>query len=172
MKKTITLLIVCLGICCNNLYSQAYQVPENYVLKVAADYSKYEQAVIGAAKWLKETPFDEQAEKRKAISQFVLSWINGSPTVDVELNETILDFNKKNEGMLIVFMSACARYVLENNYSKDMRAKHRAALRDVIAVYKSGNGIKKDKKIEKLIKSEEAGKLDEWIDENLKIQPR
>lgn len=164
--------MVCLGIFCNSLYSQSFQVPENYVLKVAADYSKYEQAVIAAAKWLKQTPFSEQEEKRKAAAKFLLDWINGSPTVDVELNETIMDFEKKNEGMLIIFMSACARYVLENNYSKDMRAKHRAALRDVIAVYQSGNGIKKDKKIEKLIKSEEAGKLDEWLEENLKIQQR
>lgn len=172
MKKTTALLIVCLSIFCNTLYSQSFQVPENYVLKVAADYSKYEQAVIAGARWLKETPFDEQEEKRKAVTKFLISWINGSPTVDVELNETIIDFDKKNEGMLAIFMSACARYVLENNYSKDMRAKHRAALRDVIAVYKSGNGIKKDKKIEKLIKSEEAGKLDEWLEENLKIQQR
>lgn len=172
MKKTTALLIVCLGIFCNTLYSQSFQVPENYVLKVAADYSKYEQAVIAGARWLKETPFNEQEEKRKAVTKFLISWINGSPTVDVELNETIIDFDKKNEGMLAIFMSACARYVLENNYSKDMRAKHRAALRDVIAVYKSGSGIKKDKKIEKLIKSEEAGKLDEWLEENLKIQQR
>jgi bacterioferritin (cytochrome b1) len=50
-----------------------------------------------------------------------------------------------------------------------MRAKHRAALRDMISVYKTGKGIKKDKKMEKLIKSEEEGKIDEWLAENLKI---
>ena len=80
-----------------------------------------------------------------------------------------MDFDKKNDGMLAMYMAASARYVLENNYSKDMRAKHRAALRDLIVVYKTGKGIKKDKKMEKLIKSEEEGKIDEWLAENLKI---
>jgi hypothetical protein len=69
-------------------------------------------------------------------------------------------------------MSACARYVLENNYTKDMRAKHRAAIRDLITVYKAGKGISRDKKMEKLIKAEEAGELDVWLEENLKIGSR
>ncbi|MBL0357722.1 MAG: hypothetical protein IPP72_12935 [Chitinophagaceae bacterium] len=50
-----------------------------------------------------------------------------------------------------------------------MRAKHRAALRDMIAVYKAGQGIKKDKKMEKLMKSDEAGEIDSWLSDNLKI---
>jgi len=39
----------------------------------------------------------------------------------------------------------------------------------MIGVYKSGKGIKKDKKMEKLIKSNEDDKLDEWLSENLKV---
>lgn len=153
----------------NRLYSQDFQVPKEYNLKVAADYTALEKDVISAAKWLTTTALDEQVQKRKEVSAFVVSWINGSPTVNVELNASIIDFDKKNEGMLVIFMAACARYVLENNYSKDMRAKHRAALRDMMSVYKSGAGIKKDKKMEKLIKRDEEGKIDEWLAENLKV---
>lgn len=82
-----------------------------------------------------------------------------------------MDFEKKNEGMLLLYMAFSAKYVLENNYSKNMRAKQKAALSDMILVYKSGKGIHKDKKMEKLIKSDEEGKLDEWLEENLKIDP-
>lgn len=156
----------------NMLYSQSFEVPENYQLKVAADYVPYERKIIEAANWLKATAFDDQVELRKKVSAFVVTWINGSPTVNVELNSIIIDFNKKNEGMLILFMASCAKYVLENNYSKDMRAKHKAALRDMMSVYKSGTGIRKDKKMDKLIKADEEGKLDEWLEENLKINPR
>jgi len=156
----------------NMLYSQSIEVPENYQLKVAADYVPYEKNIIEAANWLKATAFDEQVELRKKVSAFVVTSINGSPTVNVELNSIIIDFNKKNEGNLILFMASSAKYVLENSYSKDMRAKHRAALRDMISVYKSGKGIRKDKKMDKLIKADEEGKLDEWLEENLKINPR
>ena len=95
--------------------------------------------------------------------------MNGSPTVNVEINPTIIAFEEKNPGMLPLYMAGSARYVLENNYSKDMRAKHKAALKGMIEVYKSGKGIKKDKKMEKLVKSDEGDKLDEWLAENLKI---
>jgi hypothetical protein len=71
--------------------------------------------------------------------------------------------------MLLLYMAFSAKYVLENNYSKDMRAKHKAAIQDMISVYQSGKGIKKDKKMEKLIKSNEEGKLDDWLNENLKV---
>lgn len=169
--KTRTLFLACLlTLSAQYLYSQDFEVPRNYSLKAAADYTRYENDVINAAKWLVATPMDEQTDKRKEVSAFVITWIGGSPTVNVELNPTILDFEKKNPGMMVLFMAGCARYVLENNYSKDMRAKHRVALRDMIAVYKSGKGIKKDKKMEKLAKSDEEGKIDEWMAENLKVE--
>lgn len=169
MKIFNLLLIGCLLLITKNLYSQDFEVPKNYNFKVAADYAPYEKKIIEATKWLKETAFNDKAELRKEVSAFVVTWINGSPTVNVEINPIIMDFNKKNEGMLVLFMASCATYVLENNYSKDMRAKHRAALRDMISVYKSGKGIRKDKKMDKLIKSDEEGKIDEWLAENLKI---
>ena len=150
-------------------YAQDFEVPSNYQLNTKEDYSKYEKDVIAAAKWLLTTAFNEQKEKRKEVSAFVMKWVNGSPNVNVEINPTIMDFEEKNPGMLPLYMAGCARYVLENNYSTDMRAKHKAALKGMIEVYKSGKGIKKDKKMEKLIKSEEEGKLDEWLAENLKI---
>ncbi|TAD92817.1 MAG: hypothetical protein EAY75_01725 [Bacteroidetes bacterium] len=153
------------------LYAQDFEVPKNYSLKLAEDYVKYEKDMIAAAKWLKSVPLDEQIEKRKAVSAFVVNWVNGSPTVNVEINTNILDFEKKNTGMLVLFMSGCAQYVLENNYSKDMRAKHKAALKGMIEVYKSGKGINKDKKMEKLVKANDSGELDQWLSENLKINP-
>ena len=152
-----------------HLSAQTFEVPRGYQLKVAADYQQYEKDIIAAAKWLKETAFDEQTEKRKEVSAFVITWVNGSPTVNVEINPTIMDFEKKNKGMLALYMASSAKYVLENNYSKDMRAKHKAAMLDMISVYQTGKGINKDKKMEKLIKSNEEGKLDEWLSENLKV---
>ena len=172
MKIFKLMLIAFLLIIGNDLYSQGFEVPENYEFKVAADYTRYEKKIIEAANWLKETAFDDQVELRKKVSAFVVTWINGSPTVNVELNAIIMDFDKKNQGMLILFMAGCAKYVLENNYSKDMRAKHKAALHDMISVYKAGKGIRKDKKMEKLIKMDEEGKMDEWLEENLKVNPR
>lgn len=146
-----------------------FEVPQGYELKVKEDYAKYEKDIIEAVKWLKTTPLNAEPEKRREVSAFVVAWINGSPTVNVEITPSILDFENKNSGMLVIYMASSAQYVLENNYSKDMRAKHKAALHDMIAIYKAGVGIKKDKKMEKLIKAVDENKLDEWIANNMKV---
>ncbi len=168
-----TTFFITLFLCAFNaapLLAQDFNVPANYKFEEAADYDKYDADIIAAAKWLVNTPLNEQDKKRKEVTAFVVKWINGSPTVTVELNETIIDFDTKNPGMVVIFMASSARYVLENGKVDNMREKHKAALRDLIAVYKSGKGITKDKKMEKLIKADEDGKLDEWLDENLKIE--
>ncbi len=146
MKSIYLILCSAFFLFTGNIYGQTFEVPQNYEFKQAADYSKYEKDIIEAANWLKETPLNEQADKRKEVSKFVVTWINGSPTVNVEINPTIMDFEKKNKGMLTIYMVSSALYVLENNYSKDMRSKHKAALRDMISVYQTGKGINKDKK--------------------------
>ncbi len=151
-----------------NLNAQDFEVPKGYELKSIADYAKYEKDIIEAAIWLKETPLKEQEDKRKEVSAFVIAWINGSPTVNVEITPAIMDFENRNPGMMILYMAGCARFVLENNYSKNVRAKHKAALQDMVWVYRAGYGIKNDKKMERLAKFDDENRIEEWIDVNMK----
>lgn len=126
--------------------AQNFEVPADYSFKVKEDYTRYEKEVIAAADWLQATPLNEQQDKRKNVSAFLMEWINGSPTVNVEINPAIMDFEKKNTGMLILYMAGSAKYVLANNYSKDMRTKQKFALQILMDVYKKDSSIKKDKK--------------------------
>lgn len=171
MKHISTLLLSLLFVCNLPVFSQSFEVPE-YRLDKKEDYAKYEKDIIAASKWLFSHSMSKETIKRKQVAKFVAEWVMGSPTVDVELNKVIMDFEEKNPGMLVLFMAGCSQYVLENNYSKDMRAKHRFALRAMAEYYKGDNSTEKDKKMEKLVKQIDAGKLDEWIEENLPIQPR
>lgn len=168
MKK-ITALICIFLLFIFSGFAQQFEMPDDFTLEVNEDYTKYEQKIIEASKWLQAVPLNEQKETRQRISYLVMKWVNGSPTVNVEITPVIIDFEEKNKGMLVLYMAACSQYVLENNYSKDLRAKHKAAFKVMMTVYQSGKGIKKDKKMEKLIKADAEGKLDEWLDENMKM---
>ena len=167
MKRTICLLLS-LSLASAS-FCQDYQLPANYRLETKTDYSNLEKEVISATDWLLGIPFNEQSEKRKEVSTFVVRWINGSPTVTVEINPTIMDFEKKNPGFLVIYMAASARFVLQHHYSTDVRARQKAAFSEMIRIYQAGKGIQKDKKLEKLAKSEAEGKMDEWLDSNMKI---
>lgn len=152
------------------LFAQEYTVPANYSLGSKEDYARYEKDIIEASKWLMSVPLNEQQGKRLEVSQFIFKWVNGSPTVNVEITPSIMGFEKKNPGMLIIYMASCARYVLENNYSTDRVSKSKAALHNMATVYKSGKGIEKDKKMERLARADEEGRLEEWISSNLKVE--
>ena len=165
MKTKLFLLsLVLLAATCG--YAQTFEVPKHYEFKVKEDYAPYEKDIIAAAGWLIQTPLNEQAEKRKEVSAFVMQWVNGSPTVNVEINQVIMDMESANPGMLMIYMAASAKYVLENNYAKDMRPKHKYALQQMIAVYKSGKGIQKDKNMDALVKADSKGDLEKWMDKN------
>jgi hypothetical protein len=170
MKK-ITLLLSIMA-ACFSLSAQEepdFEVPTDPVLVKTEDYAPYEKDIITAAKWLEAVPIDKQLPKRKDASAFVVKWILGSPTVTVTLYSTVSDFDKKNKGFLVLYMAAAARYVLENNYSKDEKETTRQGLKALIRVYKKeGSGVSKDKKMEKLVKADDEGKLDEWMKDNLK----
>lgn len=163
-KHTISFLLVLFSL---SVTAQDFQIPVGYQFKVKEDYAPYEKDIIAAANWLMSVPLDQQNEKRKEVSTFVFRWIDGSPTVNVSIDENIVNFDKANPGMLILYMAQCAKYVLENNYSKDVIQKNKAALHAMIVVYKSGKGIEKDKKMEKMEKADDDGKLEQWIKSNL-----
>lgn len=151
-------------------HAQGYNPPRGYELVTAEDYAPYEPDVIAAANWLISTPLNEQKDKRLEISAFVFKWINGSPNVFVEVFAPIMDFEKKNPGLLIVYMAGCAKYVLENNYTKDKLAIKTAGINSIVKACSSGKGINKDKKIEELLKNAEEGKLDAWIEKNISFK--
>ncbi len=145
-----------------------FEVPDNVVLEKKEDYTKYENDIITAADWLEETPFNEQKLKRRSVNSFVAVWVLGSPTVTIMISDVIMQMDKKNTGMLVLYMAAYSRYVLKNNYSKDAHAAKVSALKSIIKVYNTGKGFSKDKRIEKLVQADADGKLDDWISENMK----
>lgn len=148
-------------------FTQNFKVPQNVEYKTAKDYEKYEKDIIAASKWLVATPLDEQEKKRQEVSAFVFQWVSGSPTVSITLHGAIADLSKKNSGMMFIYIASYCRYILENNYSTDILAAKKAAIDDMIKVYESGKGVNKDKKMLKLIKAKNDGKLDQWIAKNL-----
>lgn len=168
MKRSLTLLGVALLCLSFNSFSQDYQPPTGYTLQAKDDYAKYEKEIILAAKWLQATPFNEEKGKRIQVHAFVMDWVNGSPTVTVEIVPILMDFEKKNNGMLMLYMAGCARHALETNLSATKKAQCLAALQGMIEMYKTGKGINKDKKMEKLITAANEGSLDKWYNENIK----
>ncbi|MEK6152596.1 hypothetical protein WIW50_05025 [Flavobacteriaceae bacterium 3-367] len=125
-----------------------------------------EKKVLGTIEWLENTPINEEKEKHKAQYALLVAWLTNSPTVTLELNANVLTFTNKNSELLVFFMAGWTKYALENNYSKDVFQGSLAGIRSAIKIYQTG-GLRKDKKMQKLVELEEQGGLEQWVSEQL-----
>lgn len=165
MKKII--LLVCLAtLSLLNTFAQGtFNVPKNYTLKEADDYTQYEADMIEAAKWLEKTDLDKETYKRQEVNQFVIEWISGSPTVSIEITEQIANLYDKNPQLLGVYMANYTREYLENGEDATKESAIKVGLISMINVYKKGIEIKKNKELDKVSKMTDA-QLDTYIKEN------
>jgi hypothetical protein len=148
------------------LFGQTFEVPANYAFAKKADYAKYEPDVIRAVKWLEATPLNQEAAKRQEVNAFLFKYIEGSPSVTIELHSFVLELNKKNPDLLMVFMAGWARHKLENPSQTDQLKLNTVGVQTVLNVYQLG-GAAKDKNLEKLLKLAGAGELEAWVKNKL-----
>jgi acetaldehyde dehydrogenase (acetylating) len=65
-------------------------------------------------------------------------------------------------------MGGWTKYALQNSYSEDEVKCSLAGIKSAIKVYQMGNGLKKDKQMEKIIELDSKNELKNWITEQLK----
>lgn len=146
-------------------FAQDFEVPENVHLEKEADYLKYEADVLNGINWLENTGINEQLNKRKNTNAFLMKWILGTPTITIGLQVFQTELTKKNSDLLLSFLGGWTKFAIENPSEKDDVIKANiAGFQSLIKVYSAnkGNGIKKDKKIEKLIKLD-LSELEKWV---------
>ena len=151
-------------------WSQTFNIPDNVKLEVVEDYVKHEQRIVECINWLENTPISDDADKRLLANAYLMKWATGTPTVTIEMQAFQIDLAKKNSELLIIFMGGWIKYAIENPTDKDnIKAANIAGLNSVIKVYTAnkGKGLKKDKRIEKLIKMD-ASELQNWVAEQIK----
>ena len=145
-----------------------FEVPQNVELKTKDDYAKYETAIIDAAKWLEETDLNKEAEKRQQVNAFVLQWVSGSPTINVDINEQLGKIYGKNAQLLGLYLASYTRNFLENKSTATKISATKAGLISMMNVYKKGIEISKSKEMDKLIKLTDDNKLDDYINDKFK----
>ncbi len=169
MIKLKTTLAILLITCFSNSFVHAQELLDN-VPETKEEFVKSEKQFIASVNWIEQTEFNTEVNKHKTQYQLITAWLINSPTVTIEINADVIKFSKKNSELLVFFMAGWGKYVLENNYSKDVIKGNLAGLKSVIQIYKKGNGLKKDKEIDKLIVLDDKGQLESWVKNQLDIK--
>lgn len=151
-------------------FSQEFNIPNNVKLESAEDYTNSETDVLNCITWLENTPVNQQTEKRTLANAYLMQWATGTPTVTIEMQAFQLDLAKKNASLIMTFMGGWIKYAIENPADKkNIQASNTAGINSLMQVYTSNkeNGMKKDKRIEKLLKMDKA-ELQNWVAKQLK----
>jgi len=147
--------------------AQADSLLHNPLPKTKEEFTASEPSVIRTVNFLESTPIDKHGEAWKGQAALFMAWLTNSPQVTIEVDAKTTRMAQRNPELLIVFMGGWTRYVLQNGYSKDRVQGIVAGLRSTIKAYKMGNGFRKDKEMEKLVKLDESNGLEDWVKEQL-----
>lgn len=151
----------------NGLNAQTDSLLRNPLPSTKEEFTASEPKVINTVNFLETTPLDKQRDAWTIQAAMLTAWVTNSPEVTIELNAKIGTFFKKNPELMIIFMGGWIRYCLQNGYSNDKVQCNLAGIRSAIKVYKLGNGLKKDKEMEKIIKIDDGGGLEAYVTEQL-----
>lgn len=134
-------------------------------LEVAEDYKNIQPEILQLIDWMGNHSLDHP--QRTAANAHFVKWISGSPNVTIELDPFILNYSKKNTDFMILFMAGWSKFVLENSENKtDKKGGNLAGINYFLDFYKKGKkfGVKKDRKVAKLLKKRDAGNLEKFIE--------
>lgn len=149
-----------------SLFSQTvdWETLENAELEEAEDFVKIDLQILKLIDWLGNHHLDHK-DRIKANSIF-MRWITGSPSVTVNLDTYLMNYSKKNGDFLLLYMAGWSKYVLENQDKKeDTFGGSLAGVNFFLDFYEKGKdfGVKKDRKVAKLLKKRKAGKLEDFV---------
>ncbi len=161
--KSLFAAIVAIIICFPSFAQKVpYTVPAEYSFATEG-FKNYHITVIECANWLENTPLDEEAEKREKAVKFLNDWLDGSPQVNITLNDKIMIFSEKNPILTEAFKGGWARLVIKDpERTNDPLGCNLAGIISAMNVYQL-RGRKKDKEMENLLKLMKKNELSGWV---------
>lgn len=147
--------------------AQLSPVPKSYSLKTPDDYSKYDKDIIKTIDWLESTSWGPKNTQRPYADAFLMAWLSGSPSVNIELgDEMLLKIMEKNKDLLVSYMGGYTKYALQNRLADNSFDKNKAKLagyQALITKYNLEKSRTKDKNVEMLAQLDSEGKLESWV---------
>ncbi|EMR03463.1 Ntn hydrolase family protein [Cesiribacter andamanensis] len=140
------------------LQAQNFNIP---AYKTKEDYAIHEAQVLQAIEWLRTAPLSHAS--RPQANAYVLKWAEGSPTVSVVVNSYVMGLAEQNPDFLMLWIGGWIEYALQNKETYSEAEANHQAVKAVIAYYMAGNDVKKDPKLDKLVKQHQKGKLQAWV---------
>jgi len=149
---------------------QAIPNVASYTLTAKEDYAKANEAVLQCANYLLSAPMNEQDADRMKANAFILKWMTGTPDFTFGLDATIAEASKKDEQVLLLYMTAMSKVALENpTKAKDNDFVRLQAWHLLLNYYSNPtNKMKKNKALNKLVDALNENRLEKALGMSLR----
>lgn len=152
----------------SSTYAQDLIAAKDIHLNSEQDFKDFEGEVLKYIDWLATHSLDDL--QRADVNAALLIWISDTPTLTISLNSYVMDYTKKNPDFLMLFMAGWSKFVINHPEAKSDPLKcNLAGVQAILDYYPKGKkfGIKKDKKIAKLLKIQANNNLEKFIKDQL-----
>lgn len=151
------------------LYAQSLKVPKDVKYEVGDDYALFEEDVLKVCDWMINGKVTVEFKIQwKDAADFLLKWIEGSPTVYIPVQQEFAGYVSKEPALLMVFMSGWTKYSLENKIIHDNVNGNLAGINAVIQFYQTNQKqLGKIEEVEKLVKMKNKNTLLAYIKKNV-----
>ena len=155
-----------------NSYGQDVKIPLNFNPKTAEDYAPYKDSVQIAAKFLINTPLNQNSKTRDAATKFMFRWVSGAPYTHIEIkpeftNDLLVKENPYSSGLFMNYVAGMLLTKLETPAREEIVAQQ-SGVSALVKGYSSIRTDQKNKVLEKLLKLYNKGELNIWVTENNK----
>lgn len=164
MKKTMTLFVLFLGLI--TLHAQLQPNYQKIKLKTAEDFTnEANDAALEAANYILSTPINENDTERLLASAYLIKWMQGTPDYTFELHSTVLKSTHKQSGLLIVYMAALAKVVLDTSIESSSKEDINLQSARLLIHYAQNkkNKVKVNADFKKMMAAEKENNLLEYL---------
>ena len=162
MKSLLIIFLMSVGL---SAYTQP-DIPEKFLLETKEDYDAQEDLVKDCLKWLLKQPLHKEMNKRNELNAFVMIWLSGSPTVELNIKSSAMPFLDTDEELFFTFVHGMALYKMNHPDETDEVKLHTQGLISVAEqILQSEDHVKKTKEIKKLLKVYKKGSMNSYVRE-------
>lgn len=164
MKKTITLFVLFSGLI--TLHAQLRPSYQKIKLQTAEDFTnEANSAALEAAHYILSTRINDNDSERLLASAYLIKWMQGTPDYTFELHSTVLKSTHGQSGLLIVYMAALTKVVLDNSIESSSKEEINLQTARLLIHYAQNkkNKAKVNRDFKKMMAAEKENKLLEYL---------
>lgn len=140
-NKILLLLVACL-LCHASVFCQKQKtpLPADLYIDVRSDMQQYTNYVVPCIDWLQNAPLNINKKERARIEDFVLSWLQRNPDINISMPGYSMKFNGISGELLYQFMEGWIKYTLQT-HDADINNCTVAGIKSMLSYYTTGKAV-------------------------------